>query len=122
MATAVDVAAVRRRVAKVRLVEGSSLELDSHADLAVLGADCHVLARTGKMYEVYGYDESLGSNSREVVSGLFAYDDPMDGSVSIIVVHQGLHVPTMQGSLIPPAQMRMNNHRYTRIETLGTFC
>ena len=71
MATAVDVAAVRRRVAKVRLVEGSSLELDSHADLAVLGADCHVLARTGKVYEVYGYDESLGSESGEVVSPIF---------------------------------------------------
>lgn len=85
------------------------LELDSHADVAVLGANCRIFQQTGRTVQVSGYDPALGSSRREIVSGCFAYDDPTDGDCKILIVHQGLHVPTMPNSLIPPFQMRDND-------------
>jgi hypothetical protein len=57
----------------------------------------------------YGYDPSLGSIERKIVSGCFAYDDPKNGQVILLIVHQGLHVPNVTSSLIPPFQMREND-------------
>jgi hypothetical protein len=49
------------------------LELDSHADIAVLvGANCHVFQETERSVDVYGYDPSHGSTPRKIVSGVFA--------------------------------------------------
>jgi len=94
-------------------VEGYSkngyLDLDSHADVAVLGANCRIFQESTKTVQVFGYDPSLGSTERKIVSGCFAYDDPTNGSVKMLIVHQGLHVPTMKNSLIPPFQMRVND-------------
>ena len=85
------------------------LELDSHADIAVLGANCRIFQETERSVDVYGYDPSHGSTSRKIVSGVFAYDNPEDGTCTLLIVHQGLHVPTMNNSLIPPYQMREND-------------
>jgi hypothetical protein len=38
----------------------STLELDSHADMPVLGRNCYVFERTGRSVEVIGYDPALG--------------------------------------------------------------
>ena len=85
------------------------LELDSHADVAVLGANCRIIHETNRTVTVHGYDPSLGSTVRKVVSGCFAYDDPNDGNCKLLIIHQGLHVPNMRNSLIPPFQMRDND-------------
>ena len=85
------------------------LELDSHADIAVLGNNCRIFQETEKTVDVYGYDPSQGSIRRKIVSGVFAYDNPEDGNCTLLIVHQGLHVPTMSNSLIPPYQMRDND-------------
>lgn len=90
--------------------DGSYLDLDSHADVAVLGSNCRIFQSTGRVVSVYGYDPAQGSVERKIVSGCFAYDDPKDGTVKLLIVHQGLHVPTMHQSLIPPYQMRDNDH------------
>ena len=58
---------------------------------------------------VYGYDVSLGGTKRTIGSGCFAYDCPHDGSTILLIVHQGLCVPTSPCSLIPPFQMREND-------------
>ena len=85
------------------------MELDSHADMAVIGKDCHIISHLKKYIEVSGYDPSMPSTERELVSACFAYDDPDNGQVKILVIHQALYVPTMNYSLIPPAQMRDND-------------
>jgi hypothetical protein len=86
----------------------SGLDLDSHADMAVLGSNCIVLEETGRTIDVFSYDPKLGSTERKVVSGTFAYDDPDTGRVVLLIVHQGLHIPHLTYSLIPPFQMREN--------------
>jgi hypothetical protein len=57
------------------LQDGSNtgyLELDSHADIAVLGANCCIFQETERSVDVYGYDPSHGSTSRKIVLGVFA--------------------------------------------------
>lgn len=86
------------------------LELDSHADVAVLGANCRIFQESTESVDVYGYDPAQGATQRKIVSGCFAYDDPtLNGECTLLIVHQGLHVPTMSNSLIPPFQMREND-------------
>ena len=45
----------------------------------------------------------------KTVSGALAYDNPMSGTTVIIVVHQAIHVPTMDCDLSCPMQVRMND-------------
>ena len=85
------------------------LDLDSHADMAVLGKNCYVLEETGKTIDVFSYDPSLGSKRRKVASGCFAYDEPTTGRVILLIVHKGLSIPHLDYSLIPPFQMREND-------------
>jgi hypothetical protein len=85
------------------------LDLDSHADMAVLGSNCIVFEETGRTIDVYSFDPKMGSSERKVVSGAFAFDDPNSGQVILLIVHQGLHIPHLTYSLIPPFQMREND-------------
>jgi hypothetical protein len=77
--------------------------------MAVLGSNCTIFEETGRTIDVYAYDHTMGSTSRKVVSGVFAYDDPDDGQVFFLIVYQGLHIPHLRYSLIPPFQMREND-------------
>jgi hypothetical protein len=87
----------------------STLDMDSHADIAVLGMNCRIIYNTGRLVQVYGYDPSQGPTTQSIVTGCFSYDDPGDGTIKILVVHQGVHVPGQPNSLIPPNQMRDND-------------
>ncbi len=49
------------------MTSGLYLNLDSHADAAVLGNNCHIFQSTGRFVTVYGYDIALplgGTNAR----------------------------------------------------------
>jgi hypothetical protein len=85
------------------------LDLDTHADMAVLGSNCYVFEETGKTVNVFSYDPKLGSTTSNVVSGCFSYDDPTSGCVILLIVPQGLRMPHLSYSLIPPFQMREND-------------
>jgi hypothetical protein len=43
------------------------------------------------------------------VSGCFAYDDPEKGQLILLLVHQGLHIPHLICSLLPPFQLGEND-------------
>jgi hypothetical protein len=65
------------RVGRAMLPETSvdhrdrGLDLDTHADMAVLGSNCYVFEETGKTVNVFSYDPKLGSTTSNVVSGCF---------------------------------------------------
>jgi hypothetical protein len=77
--------------------------------MAVLGSNCYVFEETVKTGNVFSYDPKLGSTTSNVVFGCFSYDDPTSGRVILLIVHQGLHMPHLSYSLIPPFQMREND-------------
>jgi hypothetical protein len=77
--------------------------------VAVLGANTYVFEDTGRTVNVFAYYPKLGSSTRKVVSGCYANDSPNSGQVILLVVYQGLHIPHLEYSLIPPFQMREND-------------
>ncbi len=85
------------------------MDLDLHADAAVLGNNCHIFQSTGRFVTVYGYDNALGGHKRAIVSGCFAYDDHHTGRPVLLIVHQGLRILGAAHSLIAPFQMRDND-------------
>ena len=84
-------------------------ELDSHADTCVVGSEALVFQDFGRPVQVSAYDPSLGTKpDMKVVSAALAYDDPNNGEVKILIVHQAILVPTMDHNLLSPMQMRLN--------------
>ena len=45
----------------------------------------------------------------KTISGALAYDDQVTGKMTVLVVHQAIHMPTMESSLLCPMQVWMND-------------
>ena len=66
----------------------SLLDLDSHADTCVLGANALVIQDHGRPLNVLSYDQSLGDRTYKTVSGVIGYDHPITGQTYHLVIHQ----------------------------------
>ena len=76
----------------------------------MVGRNSLIIQDFNRPVDVTGYDPTLGvKRSLRTVSAALAYDDPGDGHTVILVIHQAIHVPTMQHNLITPMQLRMND-------------
>ena len=92
-------------------VHESYIDLDSHADTCVLGSNAllvesHYPNRTAI---VSFADPSVGTVTKNILSGAFKYTLPSDGTAFILVVHQAIHIETMDHSLLCPMQLRQND-------------
>ena len=86
----------------------TSIELDSHADSAVVGRSAYILERTGNYVSVSGFTDRLGKALKvEVVHACLAYDCEKTGKIYILVIRNALHVPEMTECLIHPIMMRL---------------
>ena len=85
--------------------------MDSHADTCVLGNNCLIVesALPDRHATVSFADPSLGSVTKPIISGAFKYISPSDGTAYILVVHQAIHIDTMDHSLLCPMQLRDND-------------
>ena len=45
----------------------------------------------------------------KTISGALAYDNQATGKMTIVVVHQAIHIPTMESNLLCPMQVQMND-------------
>ena len=86
--------------------EGSRTELDSHANIPVLGMHCYVISDVGKTATVQPYRPDYDPMDVPLVHAAVRYDCPYSGTTYILVVRNALHVPTMTHNLIPPFMMR----------------
>lgn len=77
----------------------------------MIGGNALVTHHYDRDVNVSAYDPQHGSRTVKIVGGAYAYDDPTSGEVIVLVVNQGLYVPTSPHSLLCPAQMRMNEVR-----------
>ena len=91
----------------------SNCELDCHADTRMLGKHSHIFIDHGKAVNIVGYDKSKGTlaNNMKTISGAHAYDNLTSGKTVMIVIHQPIHVPTMDGNLICPMQVRTKDFK-----------
>jgi hypothetical protein len=87
----------------------TSLELDSHADTAVLGAGTLIIQSYDQPVEVVGYDLQQGLQMFEMVSVVLAFAHPRDGQVYHLVFYQAIHMPQLDHHLLCPMQHCVND-------------
>ena len=92
---------------KIDLPVISKTELDSHANMVVLGKHCFIFESTGKTCNVEPFSSDLGIASNiPVVDAAIAYDCPSTYETYILIIRNALHMVKMNHHLIPPFIMR----------------
>ena len=86
----------------------SRTELDSYANMPVVGREALVVEQSGKTVEVSPFTPDYDPIKVEVVNAIIQYDSPLDGKEYILVIQNALRVPSMCNNLIPPFIMREN--------------
>ena len=87
--------------------ERSTTELDSHANMCVVGQQATIINKTGKHAEVRAFSKECQTIKRvPIVDAAFAYDCPTTMKTYLLIVRNALHVPSMEHNLIPPFIMR----------------
>ncbi len=94
---------------KINSIGETTLELDSHTDMCVLGCDALILLDYDRPIIVEGYDPSLGTKTYATVSRALAYDDPVTGKVYHLVINKAIHIPHLDHHLLCPMQCRVND-------------
>ncbi len=75
-------------------------ELDSHANMAVAGSDCTVIATSGRHATVTPFSSNLPSMDMvEIGDVALAYDDPISLQTYLLVMRNALLIPTMDHNL-----------------------
>ena len=94
--------------ASVGLYKGKSVtELDSHANMAVAGQDCTIIARSGHYATVTPFSGDLPVMERvEIGDVAIAFDDPFSGETFLLVMRNALLIPSMDHNLLPPFLIR----------------
>ena len=84
------------------------IELDTHAEMTVLGSNCVVLSYTGKECEVSPYStEYEAVRNIPVVSGAAVWTNPIDGTAHLLVFHESLWMgDKLDHTLVNPNQLR----------------
>ena len=75
---------------------GGTTELDSHANIVVIGAQGTIIQKMGKYADVNGFSSDVGTMSRVPnVNAVLAYDCPISGKTSLLVARNALFVENM---------------------------
>ena len=86
--------------------ESSRTELDSHANMPVIGRNAYILSKIGETVDVAPFTPDYKPISVELVDAALKYDCPYSGEVKILIIRRGLHVPSMTHNLLPPFMLR----------------
>lgn len=87
--------------------EFSRTELDSHANMVVVGKNCRVLRSTGRTVDVNPFTPDYDAMRQvPVVDAALFYECPTTGSEYLLVVLGAIFVKAMQHNLVPPFIMR----------------
>ena len=86
--------------------DDSRTDLDSHANMPVVGKAAYVLEELGRRCEVSPYTPDYPPMTVPLVHAAVKYESPFDGRVYILLIRNALHVPSMAHNLIPPFMVR----------------
>jgi hypothetical protein len=80
-----------------------AIELDSHANMAVAGSNCTIIATTGHYANITPFSLNLPTMDMvEIRDAAIAYDDPILHVAYLLVMQNALLIPTMNHNLTPP--------------------
>ncbi len=85
-------------------------ELDSHANMAVAGSDCTVIARSESVHHatVTPFSSNLPTMDMVKIGDVaIAYNDPISLQTYLLVMRNALLIPMMDHNLIPPFLIRL---------------
>ena len=84
----------------------SRMELNSHANMPVVGKHAYIIAKTGKKVDVSPFMPDNQPLTVFQVDATVRYDNPYNRKSYILVLWNALYVPSMDNSLIPPFMLR----------------
>lgn len=85
----------------------STTELDSHANMFVVGAQAFVIQHSGRHAEVNAFSDEVDKLTQvPIVDACFAYDCPRSLKTYLLIARNALHVPSMDHNLVPPFLLR----------------
>ena len=85
----------------------SVTELDSHANKAVAGRDCTIIAKSGHFAAVTPFSDDLPVMERVKIGNVaFAYNDPYSHVTYLLVMRNAFLIPSMDHNLLPPFLLR----------------
>ena len=73
----------------------SQTELDSHANMPVVGREALIVEQSGKTVEVSPFTQDYKPIKVEVVNAIVQYDSPLDRSEYMLVIQNALCIPKM---------------------------
>ena len=83
------------------------MELDSHADTSVAGANCIVLSYTGRECDVTPYDSTYApAKGIPIVHAATGWQSPISGQAYTLVLNESLYMPNLPNTLVNPNQLR----------------
>ena len=100
--------------------EESRTELDSHANMPVLGRHVHILSDTGRKADVSPFTPDYQSLKMPIVDAAIGYMCPVTGEESFLVVRNALHSPNMKNNLLPPFVLREAGLRVNDVPKIHT--
>ena len=105
------VMSVLRRLGSLEVnVTESQTDLDSHADQCAVGSNSLIVHDYEKPINVSGYNPSgPGGVNLKTLSAALAYDDPISGETTILLVHQAIYIPAISHNLLSTMQVRLND-------------
>ena len=85
----------------------SVTELDSHANMAVAGKGCTIIAKSGQYTNVTPFSADFPEMERvEIGDVAIAYGDPISLVTYLLVMRNALLIPSMSHNLLPPFLIR----------------
>ena len=85
----------------------ATTQLDSHANMVVVGSQASVFGTSGKNADVKPFSNDCSKlEAVPIVDAALAYDCPYSMKTYILTVRNALHVESMPHNLIPPFIMR----------------
>ncbi len=98
-------------------------ELDSHANMAVAGPDCTVIATSGRHATVTPFSSNLPTMDMvEIGDVAIAYDDPISLQTYLLVMRNALLIPMMDHNLIPPFLIRLASLQVDEPPSISWHC
>ena len=91
---------------KSEFSETHRTELDSHANMPVIGRNARVISTSDKTCDVKAFSPEIRPLKVKMVDAAVEYICPYSGQSYILVIRNGLYVPSMAHNLIPPFIMR----------------
>ena len=86
---------------------GPRTELDSHANMVVVGQDCTIFDDTGLTCTVNAFTKSAGRLEKvPIVDAVVAYDCPLQAKTFLLLMRNALYVPEIHVNLLPPFIVR----------------